>query len=141
MFGGDLDKVIGSSSFELFGETFRESISKTRKVPGHANPTSFELRLPGTENYYNVQTFFPSQGLIATLFEDITESRKSKLQIKKMAYFDTLTGLPNRTLFDYRLTKPLPANRDNNNPAVLFLDLDHFKNINDTLGHSPVINC
>ena len=137
MFGGDLDKVIGSSSFDLFGETFRESISELLKAVGRNDSTSFELRLPGTENYYNVQTFFPSQGLIATLFEDITESRISKLQIKKMAYFDILTGLPNRTLFYDRLNQAIAlANRDDDNPAVLFIDLDHFKNINDTLGHS-----
>ncbi|MDD2897488.1 MAG: EAL domain-containing protein [Desulfuromonadaceae bacterium] len=129
--------IVGSNSFELFGETFREYVSEHLLILGMGETISFELELPGTGNFYNVQAFSPDQGLIATLLEDVTESRKSEQQIQKMAYFDTLTGLPNRALFLDRINQALAlADRDEAGLAVLFIDLDRFKNINDTLGHS-----
>lgn len=62
--------------------------------------------------------------------------REAEEIIRHQAFHDTLTGLPNRTLFHTRLTQALDdAQRNRENLAVLFLDLDDFKQINDTLGH------
>ncbi len=70
------------------------------------------------------------------LVSDITERKLAESHIQHLAYYDALTGLPNRTLLDDRLTQAISAAIRNNNQFVLmFLDLDHFKNINDTLGH------
>jgi diguanylate cyclase (GGDEF)-like protein len=67
---------------------------------------------------------------------DITKKLNAEIEIKKLAFYDTLTELPNRRLFFERLKQVLTeSKRTNQVGAILFLDLDHFKNLNDTLGH------
>ncbi|MDA3908350.1 MAG: EAL domain-containing protein [Sulfurimonas sp.] len=68
---------------------------------------------------------------------DITNDIKNKKTIEKLAYYDSLTGLANRTLLRDRMNKAIQsAKREKTKLAIIFLDLDHFKLINDTLGHS-----
>ncbi|MGY3616477.1 EAL domain-containing protein [Bradyrhizobium sp. USDA 10063] len=73
-------------------------------------------------------------GWVAT-FEDITEWQQAQERISHMARHDALTNLPNRTLFREQLEKGLRLARRSDQLAVLCLDLDHFKVINDSLGH------
>jgi diguanylate cyclase (GGDEF)-like protein/PAS domain S-box-containing protein len=73
---------------------------------------------------------------IAGTIEDITERRDLEARLHRQAHFDSLTGLPNRTLFFDRLGQALNlARRGHHLVALLFVDLDHFKNVNDTFGH------
>ena len=73
----------------------------------------------------------------AGLFTDITQNRKNEEQIRQLAYYDALTGVPNRRLLEDRLDHAIRhAHRKELMLAVLFIDLDHFKEINDTLGHA-----
>ncbi|MBE9046343.1 EAL domain-containing protein [Pleurocapsales cyanobacterium LEGE 10410] len=70
-------------------------------------------------------------------FRDVTEHKKAQVIIQHQAFHDSLTNLPNRTLFDRELAKALKkAQRIDKMLAVMFLDLDRFKTINDTLGHA-----
>lgn len=67
---------------------------------------------------------------------DITERKKAEERIQELAFFDSLTHLPNRTLLMDRLKQAMTVgNRNSSFGAVLFIDLDHFKTLNDTLGH------
>ena len=68
---------------------------------------------------------------------DITERKRAEETIKELAYQDALTGLPNRVLFNDRFSMALArARRHQQRLGIMLLDLDHFKDINDTLGHS-----
>jgi len=69
-------------------------------------------------------------------FRDITEHERLKQQLAHQALHDSLTGLPNKSLFRDRIDQSVARlNRSENRIAVLFVDLDDFKNVNDTLGH------
>ncbi|MBF9018714.1 MULTISPECIES: EAL domain-containing protein [unclassified Oceanispirochaeta] len=71
------------------------------------------------------------------LVKDVSEIKASEDKLKHQAYYDALTGLPNRVLFLDRLTQAIAyADRNRSYLAVMFLDLDNFKNINDSMGHN-----
>ena len=70
------------------------------------------------------------------VFTDISERKQNEAHIKHLAHHDVLTGLPNRLLLEDRLSQAMLKSKRSNRPmALIFIDLDRFKNINDTLGH------
>lgn len=94
------------------------------------NGEQFPMELSASEMEIKEQRFF------VAIVRDVTERKLVEHKIKHMAHYDHLTGLPNRRLFLDQLEHAIKlAKRRHQKTAVLFLDLDGFKQINDTLGH------
>ncbi|GLR32588.1 diguanylate cyclase [Shewanella decolorationis] len=71
------------------------------------------------------------------VFSDITDRKRTEADLRRLANYDVLTGLPNRSLFSNRLTQAIQtAQQHGQKLALLFLDLDRFKHVNDSYGHS-----
>ena len=91
------------------------------------------------EAIYYKATFTRADGSVAGLIGtivDITERKQAEARVSRLAHYDELTGLPNRTMFHERVGHAIAqARRNAKSLAILFIDLDDFKKINDTLGH------
>ena len=87
-------------------------------------------------NARQVERAMGKERIILLAIEDITERKKYEEKIQQMAFHDSLTGLPNRKLFSDRLGLVLAqAKRNKKKVGIVMLDLDNFKDVNDTLGH------
>nr|WP_242482222.1 GGDEF domain-containing phosphodiesterase [Thiocystis violacea] len=93
-------------------------------------------RKDGADIVANLRSIALPGGLVMGFCVDITERKRAEEQIHNLAYFDPLTGLPNRRLLLDRLRQSMAGSRRSRQyGALLMLDLDHFKDLNDTQGH------
>jgi diguanylate cyclase (GGDEF)-like protein/PAS domain S-box-containing protein len=137
LLGEDADRMVGQSLFDMYREYPDILQDARRALAGESlasthwlNETAFDVRYSPLRG--------PDGEVIGAIgvAADVTESKHSEQRLSWLANFDPVTGLPNRNLFSDRLDHAIQnAQRGASNVALLFLDLDNFKNVNDTLGH------
>ena len=145
--GMTADEVVGKRSTDLFPHIREQGVDELlgRAMAGETvSSPDIHYYVPGTAREGWISAVYrphcdASGNIVGAigLIRDITERKTAEQQIEYQAYHDALTGLANRRLFQEHLTLALAlAQRRRRSVGVLFLDLDHFKVVNDSLGHS-----
>ncbi|WKA51650.1 EAL domain-containing protein [Planococcus liqunii] len=136
MLGYESGELIGKSSDIIFGKK-KPAISETALF--EPNQQFFKKDKSSFSVEYVISSIKDGSQVLGEVvsFKDISERMKLEEEIKYLAYYDSLTDLPNRVLLNDRLKQMLAKSKARGKKlAVLYLDLDRFKLINDSLGHS-----
>ena len=139
------ERLLHRNSHDLLGHTVWQVLNEHRGyrlrreiLAALANKRQFDFEefYTGLGKWLELRAYPFEEGL-AVYFRDITERKAAKDEIEHLAFYDTLTQLPNRQLLMDRLAGALSVSASHLKiGALMFIDLDHFKVLNDTLGHS-----
>ncbi len=106
------------------------------RVAATGVPERFEWHLKALGLWFSISVFSTDHSHFAVMFDNITERKQAQERVEFLAYHDALTALPNRLLAEDRMKVAIAyAERSSANAALLFIDLDNFKTVNDTIGH------
>jgi diguanylate cyclase (GGDEF)-like protein/PAS domain S-box-containing protein len=146
LIGYEDHELLGASLFDFIHPrevgTARQVFQRILEQPNHE--THGELRFRHKDGRWIWLEGFSqnllhesSVGAVVLNYRDVSQRKETEKQLEYRAYYDSLTGLPNRLLFRDRLVNSLAhAERNRVGVAVMYLDVDHFKLVNDGLGHS-----
>ena len=130
------EQVVGKKVLDILPDTEPLWIERYGRVALTGAPDHFESYSQSFDKYFEVLAYHIEKNQFAVTFTDITERKQAEEKLKYAALHDPLTALPNRRLFSDRLDQVLKkANRAGGQAAVLYLDLDYFKPVNDLYGH------
>ena len=132
-------KALDTASKISFYPCENDDRAKTciRQALDTGKPQVYEHTLEGFDAHLETRFIARDKNTVLAIVRDITQRKQSEARIHNLAYYDELTTLPNRQLFNKSLEHTITtARRDEEKFAILFVDLDRFKRINDTLGHS-----
>ncbi|MCQ8895085.1 EAL domain-containing protein [Limnobacter humi] len=137
-------ELLGKSPQLLLGRPLWDRAPHLKNTPlfqtvnqakGNLQPETFQWQDPANEVWYQVKAY-PSAELISIFFTDISSIKRTENDMRHQATHDSLTGLPNRLLLAQSLDELLTNKQVSNlKLGLLFIDLDGFKAVNDTLGH------
>jgi diguanylate cyclase (GGDEF)-like protein/PAS domain S-box-containing protein len=128
--------IIGHTVLEVLPDTEAYWIETFGNVALSGEPTSYENYSKELGKWFGVRAFSPKIGQFAVMVSDITERKTSEEKIQHLAFHDHLTNLPNRILLLDRLHQAFVSSaRNGRKGGLMLIDLDNFKNLNDTLGH------
>jgi len=139
--GFDEQDVLGEVPPLFLGGQHLQAMQESLRRDGHWSGEVEWLKKGGETGYQwiTVTKVFEKEDSVRNyivIFSDITDKKRAEEHIQYLAYFDPLTGLPNRVLLEDRVKQAIAAaRRDSHKVGLIFLDLDHFKTINDSLGH------
>lgn len=129
------EKVVGRLASEILPKQTPGWIERFANVALTGKPVHFEEYSVALDRYIEVNAYCPRYGHFAMTFDDVTKRKMAEREVERLAYYNPLTGLPNRQLVQTRLEERFAEHRGTEGIALFCIDLDRFRVINDSLGY------